>query len=244
MIHRKLKFQMVFFCNGAVISPTPEIIQRLLALYMPKGFLPSHLQELDGSSMKPVQRLSLQSPAAGVMVNFLSNRIDILKQVGMPGAEDLGELQEFITESASLLSSISDEFKIKGNRLALLADYFLEPMSKERVERIRNKLLPSNFSPIEGDNFEWNYRVATKGQLGFGCEETINSITALNKIIAQIPEPDTLQTFDGIQLSVDINTVPENTDTRFDSNNLTIFFNSAKQAHDRTIQLVTESMHD
>lgn len=245
MISKKLKFQLAYFCNGSSITASPETIMKIMSspYVLRLGLIPSPIQELDPVSMRPVPRLAMQSPVSGMAINFLSNRVDVFQQVGA-GAGSAADIGEFVKEADKLLSSVAEDFKLKGNRLALIAEYIIEPTDKEGVDRVRDRLITKKLSPISEDAFEWNYRVANRGAIGFGSDEVVNQVTSLNKVLMQIPSGSGLISVDGIVLSIDINTLPELTDTRFDHGNCGDFYKAALGAHDAILELVKEAIRD
>lgn len=235
MIRKKLRYQLGCFCNASNIRVNPELLQRAVEKFMPQGFFPTSVQEMDGMTMRPVQRLCLQSPARGLQVVCLSGRIDVVKEIGFFDRPDAGDVNEFVGEAQRILGEVLAEFQIKASRLVFIVEYYLKEMSGEEVEAKRRLLEPHSFIAADAENVEWSVRNISRGILR-GWTESVNHHTVVSNAKAQLFEAEGTVEYEGLHLLLDVNTVGENTETRFDQTNMEDFYVAALGMHDAMIE--------
>lgn len=225
MIDIAVKYQASIFGNLADISPSPEVISKLLTLFRDKNLLPSTFQEISQFTLGPQLRLQLSSPNNEWVVNFLTHRIDIEKNPIEPKGENPGSIEEFTKEVSELFARILEEYRKKANRIALVTGGLLREMNDDKLTDIYYKL----FKPIdfyqENLPFEWNSRCV--GRVPFqivSSIEQVNVVTTINRLRVNLVQLNTLVNLDRIEVSFDINTIHENQETRFDINSLNSFY--------------------
>lgn len=233
MIDIHLKYSIGFFGDYSNIIPTPEILTKLVEAFKNKNLIPSTFQEVSPQGVKP--RIRFASANNEWSVHIASSRIDIEKIPIDPSGSNLGDIKEFITEACELLDKILVEFKIKGNRLALITDGLLKEMSTTKLNGIYKKLFkPFNFYK-KNQPFEWNYRTAAKSVFDIGrVSEDINVLTTINRVKGNLLAPNSIPSyFDRIQIGFDVNTSNESKNTRFDSKTAKIFYLKAIELRDK-----------
>lgn len=115
------KYQASLFGNLADISPTLEVISKLLMLFKDKNLLPSTIQEISVHTPRPQTRLRLSSQNNEWNLNFATHRLDIEKNATDPKGQNLGTAEEFAEQAHELFNRILTEFKkIKKRDLALM----------------------------------------------------------------------------------------------------------------------------
>ncbi|HEB3589628.1 TPA: hypothetical protein RZC69_003164, partial [Escherichia coli] len=100
----------------------------------------------------------------------------------------------------------------KFNRIALLnAQIFTASLDK--YQQLYDKLFTYN----EVSPFEWDNRIALRKNIEFN-NEAINSINTISRKEVAVMNHNSGKPFDAIMFEIDSNTLPTNTDYRFDFN--------------------------
>jgi len=231
------KYQASVFGNLADISPSPELISKLLMLFKDKNLLPSTFQEISVHTPRPQTRLRLSSQNNEWNLNFATRRLDIEKNATDPKGQNLGTAEEFAEQAHDLFNRILTEFKKKGNRISLITSGLLKEMPEEKLADIYDRLF--NPIPFYGDNppFEWNTRYVARKTLEInGIQESINVITDINRVRGQLMQPNNILEFDRIEIGFDINTIQENQETRFSVDAIESFFSGANEIRNHILE--------
>ena len=209
-----VKYQAIVFVNLQEIVPSPDVISNLLSLFRDENFVPNTFQEISKSGAQARVRFSsLNNEWA---INFGTDRIIIDKNPIDPKGNNLGRIEDFIAYACKLFNLVLNQYKKKGNRIALITSGLLKEMTNEQLNGVYKKL----FNPIAfyGNNppFEWKSRsVASILTEINGAKEELNVLTDINRVRGQIMQPTTVMDFDRIEIGFDINTKAENKETRF-----------------------------
>jgi hypothetical protein len=206
------KYQASVFGNLADISPSPELISKLLMLF------------------KDNQNNEWN-------LNFATHRLDIEKNATDPKGQNLGTAEEFAEQAHELFSRILTEFKKKGNRISLITSGLLKEMPEEKLADIYDRLF--NPIPFYGDTspFEWNTRSVARRTLEInGIQESINVITDINRVRGQLMQPNNILEFNRIEIGFDINTIQENQETRFSVDVIESFFSGANEIRNQILK--------
>lgn len=232
------KYQASLFGNLADISPTPEVISKLLMLFKDKNLLPSTFQEISVHTPRPQTRLRLSSQNNEWTLNFATHRLDIEKNATDPKGQNLGgKAEEFAEQAHEFFTRILTEFKKKGNRISLITSGLLKEMPEEKLADIYDRLF--NPIPFYGDNppFEWNTRSVARKTLEINCiQESINVVTDINRVRGQLMQPSIILEFDRIEIGFDINTIQENQETRFSVDAIESFFSCANEIRNQILK--------
>lgn len=248
MIEIVEKYQASVFGNFADIKPTTDIITKVIALFGDKGFIPSTFQEITQFIAPPQLRLRILSQNSEWNINFATQRIDIEKNPLDHKGTNLGPLEDFTKECSELFNRIFSEFNKKANRVSLITSGLLNEMTKDKLDNIYCLV----FKPIsfydKNTPFEWGYRSVAKIDLTLPkWKEYINVITLIKRVIGQIMrngiDIDTFN-FDRIEVSFDINTVPDNQETRFDIQFINQFFSEAINIRTTILQNLGDLFND
>jgi hypothetical protein len=220
------RHQSSIFLAAEDITPTPETISALLKLFNDKGFLPSTYQEIGGASIGPQIRLRLNSPNNEWLIDFDTQRIDIQKRPISLKGQNIGDVETFVHDVEDFFSRILSYFKKKGHRLSLATSGLLPEMSPDQLETIYTRLFNNSIAFYDHNRpFDWKFRLVSKVATDMNeIEEEINVITNINRIKGQTVDA---VKFDRIEIAFDINTTPENKDTRFEVQSLNKFYNRA-----------------
>ena len=231
------KYQASLFVNLADISPTPELISKLLMLFKDKNLLPNTFQEISVHTLRPQTRLRLSSQNNEWNLNFATHRLDIEKNATDPKGQNLGTAEEFAEQAHELFNRILTEFRKKGDRISLITSGLLKEMPEEKLADIYDRLF--NPIPFYGDNppFEWNTRSVARKTLEINSiQESINVITDINRVRGQLIQPNNILEFDRIEIGFDINTIQENQETRFSVDAIESFFSGANEIRNQILK--------
>ena len=243
MIDTKIKYQVGLFGNIKGITPDPEVIKKLIDIFGELQLLPTTFYELDGISQRPC--LAMSSSDSGLSVHFGTKRIDIyLRPIDQKG-ENLGEVKTFIETAADIAEKVCSQFKIKFSRLSLITEYMLHEMGEDEFSKIRKKLLPADINIDGEETTEWNTRTVIKSNvMVLDEEERINSIIQINRMQGEVSNGNDINKFDRIALNLDTNTVHENSDTRFQENEVRSFLEEAEKIQNQIIQKVERLINE
>lgn len=231
------KYQASIFGNLADISPSPELISKLLMLFKDKNLLPSTFQEISVHTPRSQTRLRLSSQNNEWNLNFATHRLDIEKNATDPKGQNIGTVEEFAEQAHEFFNRILTEFKKKGNRISLITSGLLKEMPEEKLADIYDRLF--NPIPFYGDNppFEWNTRSVARRTLEIkSIQESINVITDINRVRGQLMQPNNILEFNRIEIGFDINTIQENQETRFTVDAIESFFSDANEIRNQILK--------
>src|SRR5690606_34599255 len=108
----------------------------------------------------------------------------------------------------------------------------LEEMSEDKLSEVYKRLFNSPSIYADTVPFEWNWRVVSKLEKTISDKiEMFNIVTAINRINAEIKEGNTASLIDRVEITLDINSVPSNTDYRFDKTDVNSFLMNVKDWH-------------
>jgi len=232
---KNLKFQIVLFSNQSAIDPSPENIKKCIDYFMADGFMPSSVQEMDVMAGTSTPRLSLQSSSLGMTFNFLSNRIDITRQLGMPGVPDCGNINDYVSATLNVVSKVTDVFNMAFNRASLISEYMFDNVPTEKLESVRMCFLPQ---PVLGASqvTEWGIRSVERFDSLGESKESINLVCNVAQQALQIIEGTNYRETQAILVQVDLNTVPEGSDYRFSKRHREKFYADAIPLHDAVLE--------
>lgn len=232
MIDCKLRYQASAFAQTHDISPTPDTITTLIDIFRDKELIPSTFHEISAKSPKPETRLRLSSDSSEWSVNIPSNRIDVRKTPTDIKGTNLGDVDVFCLDAVRMLDKILGHFKKKANRLALITDYFLKEMTELELENAYSKLFKPLKFYAEVSPFEWNWRSASKkAYKSKKLDEQLNVITSINRVSGHLETATESESFDRLQLILDINTNPDNREFRFEIEHVDAFFGEIHKLH-------------
>jgi len=217
----KVMYQSALFGDFREVLPTPEKITLLMEAFKDKGFIPSTFLDFDPLYPNPVNRISFISENNEWRMNIGNQRIDIYKNSLNIIGDNLGEMQQFVIECADIFARFLSKFDKKGNRIALVGNYFFNDTNTEKYNSFYLKLRNSYGIYKNVVPFEWNIRdVVKKSIKQENHEEVFNVGTALDRFQGQIFNNNETIFVDRINLLFDINSIPENIEPRYDINKI------------------------
>ncbi len=249
MIDMKMKYQATIFGNFNDIEPTPDNTKTLIDLFQDRALLPSVIHEFKATTQTPMPtrraRIRCANASGEWAIEFLSNIIKIEKHATETHGSNLGDLNAFCSDASYLFKQITSEFKKRANRIALVTYFVLEEMTEEVLSRTYLKLFKTPEFYIQNPPFEWDWRTASRNPIKLdGLDETLNVIVTMNRSYGEFQAKGEVTPFDGIQLSFDINTVPDNQELRFSADNIASFYNQVSRLHDNLCSEITEFINE
>ena len=210
-----IKYQTVLFGNFEDISPKPDNLKYFIELFSDKELIPTTFQEIGPGGA--VNRFSLTDTDQVWLIEFGSNRLDIQHTNKNVGVTNFSTLEAFISETKSMIESITTRFSKKFNRLSLVTRTLLDEMSPEELGEIYHRL--NNTIDLYKENriADWNTRTVSRILYDFGKKnETFNVISDIKRVKGQLNINSKKTEVDRIELNFDLNTFQGNTEYRFD----------------------------
>ena len=243
MIDIKLKYQASAFANVKHITPSSENISVLLEIFRDKELIPGVIQEI-GHEVGIGPRIMLKSIKPEWGITFGSRRINIEKSLIDPKGDNLGNLKDFCADSTDFFARIFSRFKMRSNRLALVATYLFEEMASPTLNEMYKKVFNSLSFYTKFPPSEWNTRSAAKMPFSFaGLDEQINALISIDRVKMELALPDSVIPLDRIQVQFDLNTIPESTDSRFDIEHLSAFYTDILPIHNALLKEVEDKVN-
>ena len=229
MIDFGIKYQLSVFGHFEEILPEPKIISKLLDIFSSYPLIPGTYNEIVVGSNAISQKLKLSNQAGDLIVFFTKDRIDIEKSATKSNKNtdsNSEEYKEFIEQGKDILTKVLTAFDKKVSRIAIVDNFLLKELSDEKINRIFSNIFSLKNNIGSKPKVEWSFRVANRDLFKFGnSEEDINIILSLNLIQGKIVHNNVLKdTHNRFLLNIDINTLPEKTEDRFDSEAVLNFY--------------------
>lgn len=232
MFSGSAKLQTTIFGEFKDIIPTPDRVIKLMQIFQDKGFIPGTFLEIESNSPSPANRISLTTQNSEWLVNIGTQRVDILKNPTNPSGTNLEDINGFIANSIDIINKLLSNFERRGNRCALVAEYYYEDSNTLKYDKLYNSLRKPFGIYTKQIPFEWNIRDACKRTISEGeNNEIVNIISMLNRMQGQIIGPGVFKSFDRIQIIIDINSIPERYDQRYDIEKVKWFYSRLDKIH-------------
>lgn len=232
MIDVKLLYQLSFFLDAQDITPSPKTVLALVDQLKEHNFISSTFNEIIPPVLHPQPRLRLITLDEEWNIPIGSKKVDVKKSPLDMKGDNLGELEDFCSKAKLFYSKIIEKYDKKAHRLALITSYMLEQMPEEKLVGIGNALLEQPPFYDANPPFEWDWRLASRANIEIvGQSEPANIIAALKRAKGDFQVKDQSVQFDRILFTLDINTAPENTESRFGFQQIDEFVSSARKLH-------------
>lgn len=221
-------YQLSAFGDITSIKPTPEIIKSMMERLSEYSLLPSVVQEMNvtippslESSKPPVNRLQMISGDRGLTVMFASNRIDISK---VATDFDKGVAPSELDELYKILKIVTEGLAF--TRIGFNTTSILNNPSESLWKKIKPELTCYS-NPIE---YMLRVNERSSVDLSEGSAEMSNAILTVQKTVGQLlinNQPVSVN--DGLIVQYDINTIQENMEPRFFSDQVEKYIVSAEK---------------
>jgi hypothetical protein len=227
MLDVKLLYVATVFVQGNDIIPNVKNITFLVKEFEDKGLIPNNFRNEKSNNSR--NNLQLSNSNNELIVRFLENRIDIVRAKQPETNDSIGEFDSFCDEAIEIWQRINKEYHKKGSRLGVTSHSLWNNLSEEKLQNIYSKIFtPLPIKELEAPiNWE-NHIVSRVTKQILNKDETINLGLGIDRLQGNYKEKDSLIDFDGIKIAIDINTISENDNFRFEDTEITAFLSSAK----------------
>ena len=218
-----LKYQTAIFGNYDDIAPNIDNIKYFIEVFADKGLIPSQFKEyslnISNNTVKnsDSSRLSLTSTDGMWNITFNVDRIDFFLTNNNIGKVVMPSFDFFITEVQDILSKVTNRFPKKHKRIGLIAQWILEGIESNESSKKLNKT--ASFFNEKGVR-QWSNKISTRTTLP--NSEIINVVNQFQWAKTNLKREDNNVSFEGLSLTIDTNTINENQNYRFSSENLPV----------------------
>lgn len=201
--------QVNFSLTLGVLPAEPTSIMKLM-LFIEKGFFPSFIDIPSENGVKSkALRIERELNEITLSVTFSGKNIGINFDTLQMQKFNISEIYESIDLVTGLLIRSFPDINIKANRAAVVINEGYK-FNQEFEKRLFNM-----FFKNESQAIEWSFRIANKDQLS---GENIFNVTAIQRGLATVDIKGNKSEADALLITIDNNTTPENSDSRFDLN--------------------------
>lgn len=217
------KHQIVVFGIYDDITPNIDNIKYFIDVFADKNLIPNQIRavslNLTGNSVKNSDstRLSLTSTNGMWNISFLPDRIDFTMANSNIGIIEMPTIDKFITEVEDILNKVSKRFPKQHKRVGLVSQYLIKGLD---VKKSSQKAIKTIDFFKEKPMLEWSNKASTRITIQIPEPEFINISNELRWIKTILKAEDKTTVFDGLLLNIDINTLNEKQDYRFNNINL------------------------
>lgn len=228
-----IRYHAVIFVNAAELTATPKVLSTANLLFQDLGW--PAFPVLESTIVAPIltmksipfsQRVQWLSPDRRWQITLSGDRFEVLYQASIVPLGESLSLDSFCEEASRLLRTVLGAFPFISHRLACVQSGWVAAESIDGFAGLQNRIFRRAASSAATPYTEWHWRTTTQVEREFAdCCEKTNTIFALN-----YPETPSLingEPVPGLQLDLDINTLPANTTPRFDTKHIEEFFKQA-----------------
>jgi hypothetical protein len=232
-----LKYQVSLFGSFDEIIPNGENIKFFLDEFSDKNLIPNQFKEisldLTGESIKNnnFSRLSLTNSDMTWNVKFSTDRIDFIFSNSDINVIKMPDIKDYISNVKEFIQRINKKYNKTFKRLGLVSQYLVKDIDiNESSNKFNTKIGFFNKKPL----IEWTNKNATRQNLK---DELINISSELRWIKTNLKIDSRPSIFEGIVMNFDTNTIAENNNYRFNTENTLTFL-------DEILKIENELYHD
>lgn len=243
MKEHSLRYQISLFGNYDEINPNPETIKIFLDMFSDKAFIPNISNEINielGNSeplRKNIAKLRLSASDNSWNISFGSERIDIILTNINIGTYEMPTFDSFIEDCEDFIDRIDKKYSKKHRRIGVINNVLFDDLN---ANSIQNKLNNNILFFKDQDLIDWTNRVASRKTIFE--KDVLNAVSELRRIITPMIMNSKQTNFDGLILNIDVNTIDENKNYRFDISNISSYIeemsNIQKEIYNQTIELI------
>lgn len=236
----KRSYQVYAFGNFKDIEYKTDIVLKLMELFQEYGLLPNSIQEFNPQiSMSPISRPLFSTSDNLFSIEIGADRIIIRD-------ENLNtSLDQFIGDATVIIEKVFRTFDKKASRVSFLNEILFPKMEIEKLNSLNLKFInPLDFYK-NSHPFEWHTSNISRSTIEVSDRsEVINIATGIGRAQGTMIENHQEVRFDRIHLKVDINTIPENIETRLTADHIRAFLEAATTASNDIIVQVESVVND
>lgn len=202
----KLKFQVSLFGDFSQYGVTEDNMRKCFESFFKLQMLPNQVQEMNGVNGQATPRISLQSMGSGIMINLLTDRLDIMA-MPMPGNPAAGmSFEQFAEKGMPVAAELVKLFPAEITRVGVIYEGLIAQMPVDKINALRDAFLgPKLAFAAELPTNEWSLRDVVISEVG---GVTSNLIYALQRVKAQITDMSGHKEQESLHVMVDINSAP------------------------------------
>lgn len=231
-----LKYQLVAFGNYDDVTPNAENMKFFLDKFSDKALIPNQIQEINvnvtNNDLKneSISRLVLTTQDKSWNIKFNDEKIDITHANVEFKTDGFLSMEEFITEAFNILDIVGSKFSKNHKRIGFSIQIAVSDINASSVYNKFN--LPIEYFSQENP-IKWTNRFAFRKKLEVsGKQEIININSNVDWIKGKIGINKNAQNYEGLVVTLDINSLHENNDSRFAINDIKDFTNKSKLIQD------------
>lgn len=223
----KLKYQITLFGNYDEILPNNENIKYFLDNFSDKYLVPNQYKQInvditnETSKANHTYRLSLTDSSKKWNIIFNSDRIDFIYTNSNIGVIEMPEKEFFLQEVIEFILRINLKFPKLHKRVGFATQTLFDEINI-------NSSMKKFVNPIDfyekKPTLEWSNRIATRVNSSDETDELLNVSSDLRWIKSELKIENKMSIFEGLVLNLDINTLNENSNYRFNEQNLNLLF--------------------
>ncbi|AYN17490.1 hypothetical protein CHR29_20975 [Pseudomonas monteilii] len=236
----KLKYQVALFGDFSHVTPDEETLKKCIENFFTLGFMPTPLQEFNGQTSKVEARLGFQSIRNGIVVNILSNRMDVFCNP-FPGSNAAGlSLRDFGDESKKIIDKIISVFSLNVRRAGYVTETFLKPLDDASLEKVKKLMLNADFNPTGNlTPKEWSIRLVSPVVME-GIASPVNLITNFARSDIQMGDQSGQKEFTTIHVTMDVNMPMEKASFTMDAALISGFIDNSLELQHTVLKNVRE----
>ena len=229
MIEQMGHYQFGLYAANTHLEPEADIIARLLEAFKDKSFIPTTITEWPLSpDLRPRLQLQFKTSNGEWNLAFEPNRL-LLNKAVVTGTE-IGSSRDFAGEAEEIFRRLLEVKPFVGTRLSYVTKGLLPEMLSGKLVEVNGRVF--NLLPfyVECPPYQWTTRNVAKWNVTLGDKaEILNVITDINRVQVMLVRDKENLFLDRIEIGFDINTHQDNTDPRFDADDVGLFLNEAIQ---------------
>lgn len=215
------RFQVALFGNFDDISPNVDVIKYFIEVFADRGLIPSQFNELSfdiaGGAGKNANRLSLTSKDSSWNIRFSHDRADfVLTNIDI-GKFSMLSKADFLSDFNEIHARINEKFPKKIKRLGFVNQYLITGIP---IDDVSKKISRTPEIMTDTPSIEFSNKVATRTTIKVPEEEIMNISGELRWLRTNMKIENQDKIFDGLLMTIDINTLGEKTEYRIDADKI------------------------
>jgi hypothetical protein len=232
--------QIVAFGDFSAVQTNSESIKYFLDAFSDLDLVPSLPDPVPAGILPlPIANVFLQpkvtfrSSEGPWLVGITNQRLDIFCQKRSTEGPTIAPVAEFIERAIKIVSAVVERYPTKFSRMSLVTRHSWIDWEAETLVDYYLKLIKSPGFFSESPPHEWATRFSSRRKLESIENEEMNVIATLTRAdLVTVLSPQ--EVTEGIEIALDLNTIPENTELRFSTIQLKAFLAEMKDFEEST----------
>jgi hypothetical protein len=228
MLFEAVKYQALIFGDYQDIKPEPTTIQKLFNDLIKFNLVPGTTNnEFDISRGQMISSLKFSTIDNQLIISFKNNFIQV--EMYKINTKPLPTLEDFSNLVKQIFSEIEKIYPRLSNRMSFLTNYINENLSNTNKDSLYERIFSDTASLIPTLPYEWTHRVISRFERMINkSREMLNHVVTLNRGYTNF-NPNVINIVQNtgklnrIEITLDINSIPENRGLRFSNADFTFF---------------------